>query len=104
MQSIKMGEKWLLGIFSIFQDEIKGGTIMLKEIFIIIFDLSGIISLILIIIFWLKIRRLGEKVDLIEKRIEKLEWKKTLRYGRIKAKEKGIAEDHVEDIVDAYRE
>ena len=76
---------------------------MLKEIFILISDISGIISLILIIIFWLKIRQLGKKVDLIDKRIEQLEWQGTLRYGRIKAKEKGIAEDQVEDIVDAYR-
>jgi hypothetical protein len=76
---------------------------MLKEIFIMILDLTGIISLILIIIFWLKIRQLGKRVDLIDKRIEQLEWRGTLRYGRIKAKEKGIAEGHVEDIVDAYR-
>ncbi len=76
---------------------------MLKEIFIIILDLSGIISLILIVIFWLKIRQLGKKVDLIDKRIEQLEWQGILRYGRIKAKEKGITENQVEDIVDAHR-
>jgi hypothetical protein len=51
---------------------------MLKEIFILISDISGIISLILIIIFWLKIRQLGKKVDLIDKRIEQLEWQGTL--------------------------
>jgi len=31
------------------------------------------------------------------------EWKEILRYGRMKAKEKGITEDQVEDIVNAYR-
>lgn len=76
---------------------------MLKEIFILILDLCGLISLILIVVFWLKLRRWGKRVDLILKRIEQLEWKETLRYGRIKAKEKGITENQVEDIVDAYR-
>ena len=33
----------------------------------------------------------------------KQEWKEILRYGRQKAKEKGISEDQIEDIVDAYR-
>ncbi len=66
MQSIKMGEKWLLGIFSIFQNEIKGGTIMLKEIFIMIFELSGIVSLILVTIFWFFIwPKFTKKVDLL---------------------------------------
>lgn len=46
------------------------------------------------------IERLREK---IRRYIEQQEWKETLRYGRIKAEEKGIAEDQVEDIVDAYR-
>jgi hypothetical protein len=35
--------------------------------------------------------------------MEEQEWKEITRYGRMKAKEKGIAEDQVEDIVDAYR-
>ncbi|MBA7512958.1 hypothetical protein ES705_04967 [subsurface metagenome] len=81
----------------------EGKIIMLKEFFILISDIAGIISLILIVIFWLKIRQLGKKVDLIDKRIEQLEWKEILRYGRIKAKEKGIAENQVKDIVDAHR-
>lgn len=35
--------------------------------------------------------------------VENQEWKEISRYGRMKAKEKGITEDQVEDIVDAYR-
>lgn len=35
--------------------------------------------------------------------VEDREWREILRYGRMKAKEKGITEDQVEDIVDAYR-
>lgn len=35
--------------------------------------------------------------------IENQEWKEILRYGRMKAKRKGITEDRVEDIVDEYR-
>lgn len=76
---------------------------MLKEIFILAGNLAGIISLILIIIFWLKLRRCDKRVDLISRRIEQLEWRETLRHGRLKAKEKGITENQVEDIVDAYR-
>jgi len=41
--------------------------------------------------------------ETIRRYIEQQEWKETLRYGRIKAKEKGITENQVEDIVDAYR-
>jgi len=41
--------------------------------------------------------------ETIRRYIEQQEWKEILRYGRIKAKEKGINEDQVEDIVDAYR-
>jgi len=35
--------------------------------------------------------------------VEDREWQEILRYGRMKAKEKGITEDQVEDIVDTYR-
>ena len=38
---------------------------MLKEIFIIILDLTGTISLILVIIFWLKFRRYEKRIDLL---------------------------------------
>ncbi|GAI65249.1 hypothetical protein ES705_46310 [subsurface metagenome] len=41
--------------------------------------------------------------ETIRRYIEQQEWKEILRYGRIKANEKGIAENQVEDIVDAYR-
>ncbi|MBA7547891.1 hypothetical protein ES705_40332 [subsurface metagenome] len=45
---------------------------MLKEIFILISDLAGIVSLILIIIFWLKLRKIDRRIDLISKRIDLL--------------------------------
>jgi len=49
-------------------------------------------------------KRLIERLrETIRRYIEQQEWKEILRYGRIKAKEKGIAENQVEDIVDAYR-
>lgn len=35
--------------------------------------------------------------------VEDREWREILKYGRARAKEKGITEDQVEDIVDAYR-
>jgi len=35
---------------------------------------------------------------------EEKEWREILRYGRMKAKEKGITENQIEDIVDAYRQ
>ena len=41
--------------------------------------------------------------ETIRRYIEQQEWKEILRYGRIKAKEKVITENQVEDIVDAYR-
>lgn len=41
--------------------------------------------------------------EALRRYVEKQEWKEILRYGRMKAKEKGITEDQVEDIVDAYR-
>jgi len=34
---------------------------------------------------------------------EEQEWREILRYGRRKAKQMGITEDQVEDIVDEYR-
>ena len=34
---------------------------------------------------------------------EEQEWKEIYRYGEMKAKEKGITEDQVEDIIDARR-
>ena len=40
---------------------------MLKETFIMIFELSGIISLILVVIFWLKFRQYENKIDLLWK-------------------------------------
>ncbi|MBA7684335.1 hypothetical protein ES703_92728 [subsurface metagenome] len=50
-------------------------------------------------------KRLIERLrETIGRYVEQQEWKEILRYGRIKAKEKGITENQVEDIVDAYRE
>ncbi|MBA7512961.1 hypothetical protein ES705_04970 [subsurface metagenome] len=49
-------------------------------------------------------KRLIERLrETIRRYIEQQEWKEILRYGRIKAKEKRIAEDQVKDIVDAHR-
>lgn len=45
----------------------EGKITMLKEIFIIILDLTGIISLILVVVFWLKFRRYEKKIDLLWK-------------------------------------
>ena len=41
--------------------------------------------------------------EALRRYMEEREWKETLRYGRMRAKERGITEDQVEDIVDAYR-
>ena len=41
--------------------------------------------------------------EALRKYIERQEWQEILRYGRMKAKEMGITEDQVEDIVDEYR-
>jgi CopG family transcriptional regulator/antitoxin EndoAI len=41
--------------------------------------------------------------EALRRYMEQQEWKETLRYGRMRAKERGITEDQVEDIVDAYR-
>jgi len=41
--------------------------------------------------------------EALRRYFEEQEWKEILRYGRQKTKEKGISEDQIEDIVDAYR-
>ncbi len=41
--------------------------------------------------------------EALRRYMEEQEWKEITRYGRMKAKERGITEDQVEDIVDAYR-
>jgi len=41
--------------------------------------------------------------EALRRYMEEREWREILRYGRMRAKEKGITEDQVEDIVDAYR-
>ena len=41
--------------------------------------------------------------EALRRYMEEQEWKEITRYARMKAKEKGITEDQVEDIVDAYR-
>jgi len=41
--------------------------------------------------------------EALRRYFEEQEWKEIVRYGRMKAKEKGISEDQVEDIVDAGR-
>ena len=42
--------------------------------------------------------------EALRRYFEEQEWKEIVKYGRIKAREKGISEDQVEDIVDANRE
>lgn len=42
--------------------------------------------------------------EALRRYFEEQEWKEIVRYGRIKAREKEISEDQVEDIVDASRE
>ncbi|MFQ6067502.1 MAG: CopG family ribbon-helix-helix protein [bacterium] len=41
--------------------------------------------------------------EALRRYVEEQEWKEIYRYGEIKAKEKGITEDQVEDIIDARR-
>ena len=41
--------------------------------------------------------------EALRRYFEEQEWKEIKRYGRMKAKEKGISEDQIEDIVDAFR-
>ena len=42
--------------------------------------------------------------EALRRYFEEQEWKEIVRYGRVKAREKGIRDDQVEDIVDASRE
>lgn len=41
--------------------------------------------------------------EALRRYIEEQEWRVILRYGRQRAKEKGITEEQVEDIIDAYQ-
>ena len=41
--------------------------------------------------------------EALRRYVEEQEWKEIYRYGEMKAKEKGITEDQVEDIIDARR-
>jgi CopG family transcriptional regulator/antitoxin EndoAI len=41
--------------------------------------------------------------EALRRYMEEQEWKEALRYGRTRAKDRGITEEQVEDIVDAYR-
>jgi len=41
--------------------------------------------------------------ETLRRYMEEKEWGEILRYGQMRAKAKGITEDQVEDIVDAYR-
>jgi CopG family transcriptional regulator / antitoxin EndoAI len=41
--------------------------------------------------------------EALGKYFEEQEWKEVIRYGKMKAKEKGISEDQIEDMVDAIR-
>lgn len=41
--------------------------------------------------------------EALRRYFEEQEWKKILRYGRRQALKRGITEDQVENIVDAYR-
>jgi CopG family transcriptional regulator/antitoxin EndoAI len=42
--------------------------------------------------------------EALRKYFEEQEFKELMRYGRMKAKEKGISEDQIEDMIDADRE
>jgi CopG family transcriptional regulator/antitoxin EndoAI len=41
--------------------------------------------------------------EALRRYMEEQEWKKIYRYGEMKAREKGITEDQIEDIIDARR-
>jgi len=41
--------------------------------------------------------------EALRRYVEEQEWKEIYRYGEMKAREKGITEDQVEDIIDARR-
>ena len=42
--------------------------------------------------------------EALRRYFEEQEWKELIKYGQMKARERGISEDQVEDIVDAGRE
>jgi len=42
--------------------------------------------------------------EALRRYLEEQEWKEIVRHGMMKAEEKRISEDQVEDIIDAYRE
>ncbi len=42
--------------------------------------------------------------EALRRYFDEQEWKELVKYGRMKAKERGISEDQVEDIVDGSRE
>lgn len=41
--------------------------------------------------------------EALRRYMEEQEWKEITRYGRMRAKEKGIIEDQIKDIIDARR-
>jgi CopG family transcriptional regulator/antitoxin EndoAI len=41
--------------------------------------------------------------EALRRYMEEQKWKEITRYGRMRAKEKGIIEDQIEDIIDARR-
>jgi CopG family transcriptional regulator/antitoxin EndoAI len=41
--------------------------------------------------------------EALRRYMEEQEWKEIKRYGRLRAKEKGVIEDQIEDIIDARR-
>jgi len=41
--------------------------------------------------------------EALRRYMKEQEWKEITRYGRMRAKEKGITEDQIEDIIDARR-
>ena len=42
--------------------------------------------------------------EALRRYMEEQEWKEITRYGELKAREKGITEDQIEDIIDAHRQ
>jgi CopG family transcriptional regulator/antitoxin EndoAI len=42
--------------------------------------------------------------EALRRYMEEQEWKEITRYGRMKAKERGITEDQVEDIINSHRQ
>ncbi|MBS3920318.1 MAG: ribbon-helix-helix protein, CopG family [Deltaproteobacteria bacterium] len=41
--------------------------------------------------------------EAVRRYAEEREWKKIYHYGELKARERGITEDQIEDIIDAHR-